>query len=74
MKADSRIFGKIEIEDDKIIFGANDGNIYCVDAKGGKKVENFNAGSAGLGKAFVNDNKLYAGTFDGNMVCYTFLS
>lgn len=25
------------IEDDKIIFGANDGNIYCVDTKSGKK-------------------------------------
>lgn len=62
------------IEDDKIIFGANDGNIYCVDTKSGKEVEKFNAGSAVLGKALVKDNKLYAGTFDGNMVCYTFLS
>lgn len=61
------------IEYNKIIFGANDGYIYCVDAKNRKVTEKFNAGSAVLGKAFVKDNKLYAGSFDGNVVCYTLL-
>ena len=61
-------------EDNKIIFGANDGYIYCVDAKSGKVIEKFNAGSAVFGKVFVKDNKLYAGSFDGDVVCYTLLS
>lgn len=57
------------IDGENIIFGANDGFIYTVNAKNGELAEKRQAGSAVLGKIAVNDDKIYAGTFDGYVVC-----
>ncbi len=57
------------IDGENIIFGANDGFIYTVNAKNGELADKRQAGSAVLGKIAVNDDKIYAGTFDGYAVC-----
>lgn len=57
------------IDGENIIFGANDGFIYTVNAKSGELAEKRQAGSAVLGKIAVNGDKIYAGTFDGYAVC-----
>ena len=57
------------IDGENIIFGANDGFIYTVNAKSGELADKRQAGSAVLGKIAVNDDKIYAGTFDGYAVC-----
>lgn len=57
------------IDGENIIFGANDGFIYTVNAKSGEFAEKRQAGSAVLGKIAVNGDKIYAGTFDGYAVC-----
>ncbi len=54
----------------KLIFGANDGYIYTLDAKTGTLVNKHLAGSAVLGEAALQDGRIYAGTFDGYIVCY----
>lgn len=57
------------IDGENIIFGANDGFIYTVNAKNGELADKRQAGSAVLGKIAVNGDKIYAGTFDGYAVC-----
>ena len=57
------------IDGENIIFGANDGFIYTVNAKSGGLADKRQAGSAVLGKIAVNGDKIYAGTFDGYAVC-----
>lgn len=57
------------IDGENVIFGANDGFIYTVNAKSGELTDKRQAGSAVLGKIAVNDDKIYAGTFDGYAVC-----
>lgn len=57
------------IDGENIIFGANDGFIYTVNAKSGELADKRQAGSAVLGKIAVNGDKIYAGTFDGYAVC-----
>ncbi len=54
----------------KLIFGANDGYIYTLDAKTGTLLNKRLAGSAVLGEAALQDGRIYAGTFDGYIVCY----
>lgn len=58
------------IDGENIVFGANDGCIYTVNAKSGELVNKYQAGSAVLGKLALKDDKIYAGTFDGYAVCY----
>lgn len=58
------------IDGETVIFGANDGFIYTVNAKSGELVEKKQAGSAVLGIIAVNGDEIYAGTFDGYVVCY----
>ncbi len=55
---------------DYLIFGANDGYIYTVHSKTGKRIDKQFTGSAVLGKPADDGDKLYAGTFDGYVVCY----
>lgn len=57
------------IDGENIIFGANDGFIYTVNAKSGGLADKRQAGSAVLGKIAVNGDKIYVGTFDGYAVC-----
>lgn len=57
------------IDGENVIFGANDGFIYTVNAKSGELADKRQAGSAVLGKIAVNGDKIYAGTFDGYVVC-----
>lgn len=57
------------IDGENVIFGANDGFIYTVNAKSGELIDRKFAGSAVLGKIAVNGDKIYAGTFDGYAVC-----
>lgn len=57
------------IDGENIIFGANDGFIYTVNAKNGGLADKRQAGSAVLGKIAVNGDKIYTGTFDGYAVC-----
>lgn len=57
------------IDGENVIFGANDGFIYTVNAKNGELTDKRQAGSAVLGKIAVNGDKIYAGTFDGYVVC-----
>ena len=57
------------IDGENIIFGANDGFIYTVNAKSGGLADKRQAGSAVLGKIAVNGDKIYTGTFDGYAVC-----
>lgn len=58
------------LDGDKLIFGANDGYIYTLDAKTGTLLNKRLAGSAVLGEAALYDGRIYAGTFDGYIVCY----
>ena len=57
------------IDGENVIFGANDGFIYTVNAKSGELADKRQVGSAVLGKIAVNGDKIYAGTFDGYAVC-----
>lgn len=57
------------IDGENVIFGANDGFIYTVNAKSGELTDKRQAGSAVLGKIAVNGDKIYTGTFDGYAVC-----
>lgn len=57
------------LDGDNLIFGANDGCIYTVNAKSGELVKSQFVGSAVLGKVVVTDSNIYAGTFDGYVVC-----
>lgn len=59
------------VDGENIVFGANDGFIYTVNAQNGKLVQKQQAGSAVLGKPAVSENCIYAGTFDGCAVCFT---
>ncbi|MGN0532322.1 MAG: PQQ-binding-like beta-propeller repeat protein [Eubacterium sp.] len=58
------------LDGNNLIFGANDGYIYSVDAKTGKLINKKQAGSAVLGEIALTDQRIYAGTFDGYIVCY----
>lgn len=58
------------LDGDNLIFGANDGYIYTLDAKTGTLINKRLAGSAVLGEVALQDGKIYAGTFDGYIVCY----
>lgn len=58
------------IDGENLIFGANDGYVYVLDASTGKPVDAKNAGSAVLGEAAAENGKIYASTFDGFAVCY----
>jgi len=55
---------------DTVIFGANDGFVYSVNADTGEIKEKYSLGSAVLGKVAVEDGKIYAGCFDGYLTCY----
>lgn len=57
------------IDGENVIFGANDGFIYTVNAKSGELADKRQVDSAVLGKIAVNGDKIYAGTFDGYAVC-----
>lgn len=52
-----------------LIFGANDGFVYTVNAQSGELISSQFVGSAVLGKVVVTDSNIYAGTFDGYVVC-----
>lgn len=58
------------LDGDKLIFGANDGYIYIINAETGELKAKHNAGSAVLGEAALADGKIYAGTFNGYIACY----
>lgn len=57
------------LDNGNLIFGANDGCIYTVNAQSGELVNSQFVGSAVLGKVVVADSTVYAGTFDGYVVC-----
>lgn len=59
-----------KLDGNTLIFGANDGYIYSVDAHTGDLINKKQAGSAVLGKTALADGKVYSGTFDGYVVCY----
>lgn len=52
-----------------LIFGANDGFVYTVNAQSGELISSQFVGSAVLGKVVVTGSNIYAGTFDGYIVC-----
>lgn len=57
------------LDNGNLIFGANDGFIYTVNAQSGELISSQFVGSAVLGKVVVTDSNIYAGTFDGYVVC-----
>lgn len=69
-KGSKTVESSLVIDNDKLIFGANDGYIYIVDLKTGELLNKYFAGSAVLGKIAVVDDKIYAGAFNGYIVCY----
>ncbi len=58
------------LSDHKVIFGANDGMIYSVDAANGVILNKYSMGSAVLGKVLPDNEKIYAGCFDGYLACF----
>lgn len=58
------------IDGDNLIFGANDGYIYEINAITGELVKKYFVGSAVMGKVVYSADKLYAGAFNGYVVCY----
>jgi len=58
------------LSDDKIIFGANDGMIYSVDAAKGVILNKYPMGTAVLGKAAMENKKIYAAGFGGYIACF----
>lgn len=58
------------IDGDKLIFGANDGYIYSVNAKTGNLIKKYFAGTAVLGEIAVCDDKIYASSFGGYVMCF----
>ena len=59
------------LNENTLIFGANDGYIYTVNIETGNVFSKSFAGSAVLAEASLADGKLYAGTFNGCVVCYS---
>lgn len=57
------------LDNGNLIFGANDGFVYTVNAQSGELINSQFVGSAVLGKVVVTDSNIYAGTFDGYVVC-----
>lgn len=57
------------LDNGNLIFGANDGFVYTVNAQSGELISSQFVGSAVLGKVVVTDSSIYAGTFDGYVVC-----
>lgn len=58
------------LDNGNLVFGANDGYVYILNAQTGELVNYYFAGSAVLGKAAVLQDKIYTGTFGGYMVCF----
>jgi len=58
------------LDSGKLVFGANDGYVYVLNAQTGDVISSYFAGSAVLGKAALSETGIYAGTFDGCMVCF----
>lgn len=69
-KGDKSVESTPVLDGDTLVFGANDGRIYAVNAETGALQQQYFAGSAVLGKTACDASHLYAGTFDGYLVCY----
>lgn len=57
------------LDNGNLIFGANDGCVYVINAQNGELVKSQFVGSAVLGKLAVDENNIYASTFSGYVVC-----
>lgn len=55
---------------DNVIFGANDGCVYCLEQSGGKFVWRITVGLPVLGRPVIRGNDLLIFDFAGNLYCY----
>ncbi len=49
-----------------IVFGCDDGNIYCIDFKSGNLIWKFNTGSSIFAPISISDGKVFAGNLNGD--------
>lgn len=68
---DRTVEGSVEVENDEIVFGANDGYLYRLDLNG-NLIYKYNCGSAVLGGIKVDSDRcnIYVSTFDGYLLCF----
>ena len=60
----------LSIVDDKIFFGANDGNLYCLGIKEGEYIWSRNLGAPILSDVLIDANSMYVSDYAGNLYKY----
>jgi len=60
----------LSIVDDKIFFGANDGNLYCLGIKEGEYIWSRNLGAPILSDVLIDGNSMYVSDYTGNLYKY----
>lgn len=56
-------------EEDRIVFGSEDGRVYCLNAADGDKQWEYTAGESGLSDLLVDQERVYIGSGDGKFSC-----
>jgi len=65
----SGIYSAPTLDNGKVYFGANDNNVYCLDAQNGGLVWSYDAGCEMHASPSVAYECVYIGTSDGRMLC-----
>lgn len=53
----------------KIVFGSQDGKVYCLDASNGEKQWEYTAGGSVLSDPLAEQDRIYVGSGDGKIFC-----
>jgi outer membrane protein assembly factor BamB len=69
-RTNGRIVGSAVIGTTSVLFGSNDGNIYMVSLKEGRKLWSFNAGSPVSCSPAVIRDRFYFLTEDGRLLAF----
>lgn len=67
--AGSPIHSTCAVDGNKAVFGADNGNIFCVDVSGGHEVWKFKTGESVMTTPLVFNDKVYMGSYDSNYYC-----
>lgn len=67
--ASSPIHSTCAIEENKTVFGADNGYIYCVDLNTGLEAWKFKTGESVITTPLVYNNKVFMGSYDSNYYC-----
>ena len=67
--AEGAVVSSPSVVDDRVYFGSEDKNVYCIDAQTGILFWKFNTSGRILSSPAVVDGKVYVGPDDGNIYC-----